>query len=364
MTGRQSVSLVHDYLTQRGGAERVALALTRAFPGAPLHTSLFAPESTFPEFDAVDVRTMPLDAVRPLRGHHRLALPLLAPSFSRLRVEADVVICSSSGWAHGARVEGRKIVYCHTPARWLYQQERYLRNRGRAVRIAARASRRPLVRWDQRAAASADLYLANSTVVAERIASVYGRTAEVLPPPAAITPLGEMLPLDGIEPGFVLCVSRLLPYKNVDAVVRAFALLPTERLVVVGTGPDGPGLESIAGTNVTFAGGVEDSALRWLYANCSALVAASHEDFGLTPLEAATFGKPTAALRWGGFRDTVVERKNGTYFEAPTPVAVAEAVRRLLRTQWEPNAIRALAERFSEARFIDRIRSIAVASTE
>ena len=122
-----SIALVHDYLTQRGGAERVALSLTRAFPGAPLHTSLYEPAATFPAFAAVDVRPLPLNRLGPLRRNHRLALPLLAPAFSRLRVDADVVICSSSGWAHGARVTGRKIVYCHTPARWLYQPGRYLR---------------------------------------------------------------------------------------------------------------------------------------------------------------------------------------------------------------------------------------------
>jgi glycosyltransferase involved in cell wall biosynthesis len=358
VTDRHDVSIVHDYLTQCGGAERVVLTLTRAFPHAPLHTSLYEPGSTFPGFGAVDVRTLPLNAVRPLRRHHRLALPLLASSFSRLRVEDDVVICSSSGWAHGTRVAGRKIVYCHTPARWLYQQARYLRNSPRATRVAARALRGPLVRWDRRAARSADLYLANSTVVAERIEAAYGRVAEVLPPPPAITPAGEMLPFDRIEPGFVLCVSRLLAYKNVDAVVRAFALLPNERLVVAGTGPDGPALAAIAGANVTFAGRVDDSTLRWLYANCAGLVAASYEDFGLTPLEAATFGKPVAALRWGGFLDTVVEGRNGIYFEVPTPAAVVEAVRDVLKTRWDPDTIRAVAERFSERRFIERIQSI------
>src|SRR5579862_2623768 len=107
------VALVHDYLTQRGGAERVVLSLTRAFPGTPVYTSLYDPDGTFPEFSEVDVRTLPINRVGLLRSHHRLALPLLAPSFSQLKVKADVVICSSSGWAHGTKVEGAKIVYCY-----------------------------------------------------------------------------------------------------------------------------------------------------------------------------------------------------------------------------------------------------------
>src|SRR5437588_3963985 len=118
------IALVHDYLTQRGGAERVVLAMTRAFPGAPLYTSLYDPAGTFPEFANVDVRRLSLDSVPLLRRHHRLALGVLAPAFSRLRVHADVAVCSSSGWAHGAHVTGRKIVYCHAPARWLYQPDR------------------------------------------------------------------------------------------------------------------------------------------------------------------------------------------------------------------------------------------------
>lgn len=353
------VALVHDYLTQRGGAERVALFMTRAFPHAPLYTSLYEPGATFPEFGAIDVRTLPINRLSLLRKHHRAALPLLAPSFSSLRISADVVICSSSGWAHGASVEGRKVVYCHTPARWLYQSERYLRGRSRPIRTAAGLFRSRLERWDRQAAASADCYLANSTVVAERIRLFYGLDAEVVPPPPAITPDGPSHAFAGVEPGFVLCVSRLLPYKNVDAVVHAFAELPQERLVVAGTGPQESMLRAAAGPNVTFVGRVTDGELRWLYANCRALVAASHEDFGLTPLEAAGFGKPTAALRFGGFLDTVEEGRTGVFFEGPTPQTIAAGLRELLAAAWSAEAAINSAARFSEARFVERLHAAA-----
>jgi len=299
-----------------------------------------------------------------LRRHHRAALPLLAPSFSRLRISADVVVCSSSGWAHGARVEGRKIVYCHTPARWLYQPDRYLRGGARPVQAAAGLLRSRLVRWDKRAAASADSYLANSTAVAERIRSLYRIEAEVVPPPPAITPEGPIDAPAGVEPGFVLCVSRLLAYKNVDAIVRAFAALPDERLVVAGTGPAEQELRAVAGANVTFAGRVTDAELRWLYANCRALVAASHEDFGLTPLEAAGFGKPTAALCFGGFLDTVEEGRTGVFFAEPTPEAIAAGVRELLATNWSAEAAVSSAARFSEARFVERLRGAVAGHVE
>jgi glycosyltransferase involved in cell wall biosynthesis len=336
--------------------------LTRAFPDAPLHTSLYEPATTFPEFAAVDVRPLPLDRLAPIRRRHRMALPLLAPAFSRLRVDADVVVCSSSGWAHGARVSGRKIVYCHTPARWLYQPDRYLRGRGAGLRTLAWALRPALVRWDRAAAASADRYLANSSVVAERVAQIYGLEPEILPPPPALTPDGLIEPLEGLEPGFCVCVSRLLPYKNIDAVVAAFATLPDERLVVVGSGPEEAALRSTAGANVTFVGTVDDRKLRWLYSASDGIVAASHEDFGLTPLEAASFGKPAAVLRWGGFLDTVAEGETGIFFDTSTPLAVADAVRELRSRTWDAEVIRARAALFSEERFIARMRAIVEAA--
>ena len=169
---------------------------------------------------------------------HRLALPLLAPTFSRLHVDADVVVCSSSGWAHGAHADGRKIVYCHTPARWLYQPDAT----SATQRGAARARWRRCCAGRSSAGTGAPPRPPTATsrtrpIVASEIARIYGIEAEVVPPtPCSSTPGAPRAPV-GVEPGFVLCVSRLLPYKNVDAVVEAFATLPAERLVVVGHGP-------------------------------------------------------------------------------------------------------------------------------
>jgi hypothetical protein len=138
------------------------LAIARAYPDAPIYTSLFDPDTTYPEFSDLDVRPAALNHVALLRGRHRLALPVLAPTFSAMRVDADVAICSSSGWAHGARVSGRKIVYCHAPARWLYQSDRYFAGRGATTTTSFRVLAPILAAWDRRAAASADVYLANS----------------------------------------------------------------------------------------------------------------------------------------------------------------------------------------------------------
>lgn len=356
-----NVVLAHDYLTQRGGAERVLLSLQRAFPSAPIYTSLYDPDGTFSEFARADVRPLVLNRLKKLRRSHRLALPLLAPAFQGLRIEADVAICSSSGWAHGACVSGKKIVYCHSPARWLYQSDRYLAEHRIATRLITRALSAPLVRWDKRAARSADVYLANSRSIRDRIWRLYGLQAEVIPPPPAVDPCGPSVPTQCVAPGFFLCIARLLPYKNVSEVVRAFSRVPDLRLVVVGTGPQEDHLRRIAGTNTHFTGAVTDSELRWLYSRCRATVAASYEDFGLTPLEAATFGKPTAALRFGGYLDTIVEGQTGLFFDHPHPEQIAQSVRQLASSPWDAACIRQHAAGFDEKTFVRRITEVAEA---
>lgn len=356
-----TVALAHDYLTQRGGAERVVLSMTRAFPRAPLYTTFFDPRATFPEFRSLDVRTSPLNAIVPLRRHHRWALPFLAPAVTSIRVDADVVVCSSSGWAHGIRTTGRKLVYCHAPARWLYQTNRYVRDLGLPARLAAGALAAPLRRWDRAAAASASRYLVNSSHVAAMVNAAYGIEADVLPPPPALQPDGASEAIPGLEPGFFLCVSRLLPYKNVAAVVEAFATRPHDRLVVIGSGPDESRLRAVAGSNVRLLGTVPDEPLRWAYAACTGVIAASYEDFGLTPLEAAAFGKPAAVLRFGGYLDTVREGETGIFFDEPAAHRIAQSVAEVRARAWDGDVLRAHADRYSEARFIERLRALVAA---
>jgi glycosyltransferase involved in cell wall biosynthesis len=346
-----SVAIAHDYLTQRGGAERVVLAMHRALPDAPIHTSLYEAATTFPEFADADVRVSPLDRVGPLRRNHRLALPVLAPVVSAMQVDADVVVCSSSGWAHGVRTDGHKVVYCHAPARWLYQRDAYLAQSGTASAAALRVLDPFLRRWDRRAAATADRYLANSSRTRDLVRRAYDIDAELLFPPYGIDPDGARTPVDGLEPGFLLCVSRLLAYKNVDAIVGAMERRPADRLVVVGAGPDADRLHELAPANVTFLTGIADEQLRWLYANARALVAASYEDFGLTPVEAAAFGVPSVVLDFGGYHDTVRDGETGVYFEAPEPGSIAAAIDRLDADPPDAAVVHAHAAAFSPDRF-------------
>lgn len=367
---RPRVALAHDYATQMGGAERVALILAKGFPDAPLHVTLYHQPTTFPEFSEFDVRPSALNRVAVLRRFHRLALPFLAAAASRIRVDADVTLVSSTGWAHGVRTSGRKVVYCHAPARWLYQTGRYVGShqgrglRGRCYGLAvatAVATLGPLLRrWDQAAARSADRYLANSTVTKQAIREAYGIEAEVLPPPPALLPAGAERAVPGVEPGYFLCVARLLGYKNVDVVIEGVRQVPGARLVVVGDGPERQHLSALVANEprIRLVGRIPDDQLRWLYRNCTALVAASYEDFGLSPLEAATFGRPSVALRAGGFLDTVVEGTTGVFFDEPKVAHVAEAVAIAGRRTWDEATLRAHAETFSVASFLARLHTI------
>lgn len=350
-----TVAIVHDHLLHRGGSERVLVSMHRAFPNAPIYTAFFDSRRTFPELAGLDIFPLSIDRVRAFHRNHRLAFPFLASAFSRLTIDADVVLCSSSGWAHGVRTDGRKIVYCHSPANWLYRSHHYMRSDDVVGKLAARLLQHRLERWDKDAAQTAQRYLANSSFVAGRIQDIYGIHAKVIPPPHTIDPDGPQRPLQGIERGFFLNVSRLVPHKNVDAILHAFRGLPTERLVVVGSGPEARRLRALAPHNVVLVGTVDDPALRWLYSNCHAVLAASYEDFGLTPLEAASFGKPAITLKWGGFLDTVIEGLTGFFFEKPDPRDIATAINHSRSVTISAATLKQHAGRYSEASFVERL---------
>jgi glycosyltransferase involved in cell wall biosynthesis len=348
------VVIAHDYLSQRGGAERVVLSLLRAFPGARVVSSVYAPDQTYAEFQQFDVETSFLNRVPALRRDPRLGLPLLAKAWDSLRVDdANVVICSSSGWAHGIRAAGKKIVYCHTPARWLYQPEVYLSNAPRFSRLALSILRPTLVAWDRRKAATADRYLANSTVVKDRIRAAYGLEAEIVHPPAAVSISQEQQAVPGLKSGYVLTVSRSRGYKNVDLVCQALARRPESTLVVLGGLPSGTWPNNIVGLK-----DLSDAQLCWVYANCSALVAVAQEDFGLTVPEVCSFGRPVVAWRAGGYLDTVADGINGVFIDEPTPEHILDGLDRLAAIDLAQAGVLADARRFDEQTFISRIRGV------
>lgn len=358
------VAIAHDYLTQRGGAERVVLAMHRAFPEAPIYTTLYDPDNTYPEFRDAKIITSPLNKVAAFRKHHRWSLPLLPFVSSAMSVPADVVLISSSGWAHGFRSKGVKLEYCHSPARWVYLLDQYLgKPAHRSLLGLATLAALPFLKaWDRRAVSTVREMVGNSTIVQKRIKEVYGKDVDIVHPPHSFDAesVTESVPgLDGFlrDGNYFMVVSRLLPYKNVDAVIEAFRGLPQQKLVVVGAGPMADELEASRPDNVRLVSGLSDAQMRGLYKNTSAVIAASHEDFGITPLKGFAYGHPTLALHAGGYLDTVVPGVTGTFFESPTAEAIRETVEKFSHQDWDALVIREHAEKFSERTFRSVLRN-------
>lgn len=346
------VALVHDDLTQRGGAEQVVLSLLRLFREAHLYTSVYDPGGTFPEFREHEIRTTFLQRL-PGRGPAaRRLLPLYPLAFDSLVLRGyDLVISSSSRFAHGTRTDGAvHLCYCHAPARFLYQPERYLVDGGPAprwVRPALRPVLAAMRRWDRVAAARPDVYVANSRAVAARIRASYGREAKVIHPPVS---MDGIVPANGTPGEFFLAVARLLPYKRLDLAVRVC----TERrapLVVVGDGPDRNRLEALAGETVRFVGTLSRPLLRHILRRCRALLQPGEEDFGIVPLEANAAGRPVVAYAAGGARETVVDGSTGVLFGEQTPESLASALDRLKALDFSSDDLRTHAESFGEERF-------------
>lgn len=356
-----SVAIVHDYLNQRGGAERVLVELSDMWPSAPIYTSLYRAGSTFPEFAKRPVETTFLDRL-PVDGGFRNLFPLYPMAFRQLgEITADLVIVSSSGWAHLARAapDALQIVYCHTPARWLYGGEHLAQNGAASLRhTAIRPALRRLKRADRAAALHADLYVANSENIRRRIAAVYGLDAAVVPPPVDVdrfrpTPRGERL----------LVISRLLPYKHVDLVVRAAARAGLG-IDVVGEGPQLAKLREFAGPKATFHRAVDDQVVVSLMQGCRCVCVAAEEDFGIVSVEAQAAGKPVVAYGRGGSLESVEEGVTGVFFHERTEESVIAAIAAADALDTSPEAIAEHARRFSPAAFRTRLTQVVAKALE
>lgn len=352
---RPSVAIAHDYLTQRGTAERVALMMARAFPEAPIHTTVYDPDAAFPEFRERRVLTATDAAPLLPRDDQRLGLGMYRRTLEQApAIEADVLLASTMGLAHRFRTRGRQLIYVHPTAGFLRSADEALR------RTAAGRALRVLNPFPRRERAGSDRFVASTSVVKTRLAELYGIAADVLPAPppgAALTPPVEVSGLLDWQHGFHLMVSRLVAHRNVDKAIEAFRQLPDERLIVVGDGPLGDDFRRDLPPNVRLVAGLDDGELAWCYTHATALLVPSRDEYGHAPLEAAYAGTPTLALRAGGLVDTVREGLNGAFFDAPTPEAIAAAVRRSRDRGWDPGSIRAHAESMSEDRFIAALRA-------
>jgi glycosyltransferase involved in cell wall biosynthesis len=344
-------AIVHDYLTQRGGAERVVLALAKVFPEAPIYTSLYAPEGTYREFSKLDVRTSRLQGkVKP--EQFRRSVLSLPGVFSELDLsEYDLVVISSSAFAHHVRHDN-SMVYCYTPPHFLYDTSAYLGNS--ALAAIAWGPLSILRHRDRRAASTHHSYATISRQSARRVSEIYGRSSPVIYPPLITAHLPSTAASTPSELR-ALIVSRLLPYKRVDVAIKACALAGIG-LTIVGEGPEMSALKSLATGDVTFVGRVDDRELAQLFVDHSVVVAPGLEDFGYGPVEANYSGRPVVALKAGGALETIQDDINGFLVDGWDPQEWSAAIKSATSKSWSPTELRATTNRFSEQVFTKRIK--------
>lgn len=352
------IALVHDWLTDFGGAERVLLALHELYPDAPIFTTFYRPEN-LPQFANADIRTSYLQNIPFAAKHHRLFFPFMPAAIEQFDLdEFDVVISdTSSGCAKGVitKPSTLHICYCHNPNRVLWDgSHEYLKLHQKNFNwLARKFIPRQLMKmrmWDRAAVDRVDEFLANSNFVAKRIKKYYQRESKVIYPPVETK---SFQPIDK-SANYFLAVGRLIPYKRFDLAVQAANVLGV-RLRIVGTGPEENRLRAIAGSTVQFFGSVSEEILRKMYAECRALIFPQEEDFGLTAVEVQASGRPVIAFKGGGALETVIANRTGVFFADQSVSSLANAMEKVKKTRWVKKSILKNAERFDVVKFKKQI---------
>jgi len=364
------IALVHDFLNQYGGAERVLKVLSEMYPDAPIYTLLYDEKKMRGMFDAKRVKVSYLQKFpKFLRKRYRWLMPffMVMPEVFDLR-DYDLVISSSGAWTKGivTKLNTTHVCYVHSPMRFVWDyNDRYLKETGeKRVSLLVRFVLNYIRVWDRLAADRPDYLIANSEYTRRRIAKYYRRDSEVIYPPVvnlqqttnnkqqAINEEpnanSDRLPVDS----YFLVVSRLSPYKKADIVVEAFNKLGLP-LVVVGEGRQKKHLKRMANENIKILGWQDDKMVEKYYANARAFIFPAEDDFGITAVEAMAHGVPVIAYRKGGACESVVEGVTGEFFDAQTSDVLADGVRRFMLNEkiYDREAIKKRAEEFSEERF-------------
>jgi glycosyltransferase involved in cell wall biosynthesis len=350
------IAIVHDYLNQFGGAERVVEALHEIYPDAPIYTSIYLPGRMPESFKKMDIRTSFMQKLPFLTKHFKKYLLLYPLAFASFDMsEYDVVISSSSAFAKGVKKKkgAVHICYCYTPARFIWRYEDYVEKESLnwLFRLILPLFIRILKAWDLKTNDKVDHFIAISNYIAKRIESIYNRKSEVIYPPVNVS---DFMPGRGISEHFLI-VSRLNAYKKIDVAIKAFNVLGL-RLKIIGDGPYRKYLESIANSNIEFLGKVPDKDLAGHYGKCKALIFPGDEDFGIVPVEAQAAGRPVIAYAKGGALETVIKDKTGVFFYEQTEGSLIEAVKRTLDMGFDPKLIRENALRFDKEVFKQKIR--------
>lgn len=346
------LALVHDWLNQIGGAEDVLEHLVRFYPGAPVYTSMYAPDLMPDSYRAWDIRSTWINRLPGIHEHHQRYLPFYPLAWQGRSLSGyDVVLSNKSGFCHGVRTEPDTlhVCYCLTPTRYIWSLDTYLarENFGTTTRLAARLVAQLYRRWDYAAAQRVNHFIAISTEIRERIRRFYHRESTIIYPPAEVA---ERFAPSPVVEDYYLIVSRLIPYKRIDLAVQACTQLGLP-LLVGGKGRDRERLEAMAGPTVKFLGYVPDDDLPDLFARCRAFIFPGLEDFGITPVQAQAAGRPVIAFKGGGALDTVIPGKTGVFFEELTVESLVKALQAFDPLAYDPAVLRAHAMQFDSAVF-------------
>ena len=368
------IAVVHEWLIDYAGSERVLREILDLYPQADLFTLIDARDDELRAAIPRPVRaTSFLQSFPKPRRWLRYYVPLMPLAIEQFDLTGyDIVISSSHAVAKGVITGPAQLhlSYVHTPMRYAWDlQHEYLRAAGleRGPRAwAARLALHRLRQWDVRSANGVDVFVANSSHVARRIRKAYRREAEVLHPPVDV----QSFPLQEKKEDFYLTVSRLEPYKRVDLLIEAFRRMPERRLVVIGDGPEMPRLRSKLPPNVELRGRLSTPEVRDHMQRARAFLFAGIEDFGIVMAEAQACGTPLIAFGQGGAAEIVrtgdASAPTGVLFAQQTAEAVLEVVRRFERdpARFAPASCRENALRFDRSRFRSRFDEIVRAHWE
>ena len=349
----RNVALVHDFLVDLRGADRVFLAIADIWPDAPIYTAVYDERGTEGRFAHRDIRTSFLQRLRPTASTFRSLLPLYPSAIESFDLsDYDLVLSSSSAWAHAVicHEHTTHVSYCYNPFRYAWNdRDRTLANAPDPIsRAFLRSVLRRWRQWDWVAAQRVDRYLTISQTARQRIQHYWGRESTIVHPPVDT---GRFAPT---QPGaYYLLLSELMRHKQIDIAIEAFNRLRLP-LMVVGDGPDERRLRRLAGPTITFAGRVPDPDAADLLAGCRALVVTAVEEFGLAAVEAQASGRPVISIGAGGALETVIEGVTGTFWLGG-PEQLAAAVVSFDDEAIDPQACVRSAERFSLERFRSRM---------
>jgi glycosyltransferase involved in cell wall biosynthesis len=350
------VALVHDFLLDLRGAERVFAAICDAWPQADVFTAVYDEKGTEGRFAARQPRTSFLQSVRPSSRTFRPLLPLYPHAIESLNLEGyDIVISSSSAWAHGVLVDpgAVHVCYCHNPFRYAWtEREATVAARPAPIRLPLRMLLSRWRQWDWVVAQRVDRYVANPQLTRKRIERYFGRDADVLHPPVELERFRT-----GEVGDHYLVVAELMAHKQIDVAVAAFNRLRMP-LVVVGDGPELRRLRRLAGPTVRVTGRLPDDRVAELMRSARALVVTAAEEFGIAAVESLASGRPVIALGAGGVLESVREGATGAYYRASNPEALAEVIADFDPFAFDPAVCVAAAQRFGTARFQAALRAI------